>query len=388
MKIGYLFKSEYFKFNQGMLKKRKAFFFEDHLRKFEKKLLDYFIKIGLEKGRNEIESHILGYIMLHQNLTQQHIKELSKEYYIKNTRRGISNGSISAVLNGIYSKLGVIKKKKVERSNYLFEYSISGQISRSSLESSRMGLKLINDFISDIQQISSSLKKISTKEITDHDFYKKFTKRMTDLIEFTNSYKNIMEKSISYHQKDSNDKDSQEKSPVIKNREDQEELFSDNIIDLEKNLITKIIKCPLFQFLKTDYIRIMGYFITRERLTQKNLKKLTGYSIGHISQGLNKLLGLEIIQSYKEDGVRQSTYIMKSIGYSLMKRYLDAIRKTNEYKPMLIEMNKELDDKKEEWQDSNGYFQIMNFLKERIDMMDYFDFLEEIMENELNKFSK
>jgi DNA-binding transcriptional regulator GbsR (MarR family) len=206
-------------------------------------------------------------------------------------------------------------------------------------------------------------------------------------MEFIFSYKNIIEKSISFHRKNSNDKNNQKNPSIDKNREDHEEISNENIFSLEKKLISLIIKSPIFQFLKSDYIRISGYFITREKCTQKKLKSLTGYSIGHISQGLNKLLELEIIQSYKEKGVRKSTYIMNSIGYSLIKRYLVTIQKTNEFKPMLIGINEQLENRKEEWQKLNGYGQIKKFVEERIEMMEYFDFLEEIMENELKKFS-
>jgi len=388
MKIGYLFKSEFFKLNQGMLKKKKSLFFDGDLRRFEKILLDYFVEVGLEKGRNEIDSHILGYLMLHQKLTQKHIRELSKELFIKNSKRGISNGSISAFLNGIYSKIGILKKKKVEGSNYLFEYSVSRHISRASLESTKIGMKIINDYISSLHQIINSLKKISTQNIADLDFNNLFVKRMDDILKFTKSYKIIIEKSISYHEKDSKDKITQVKSSITKKSEDQEEISIDNIFSLEEELISEMIKTPLFQFLKADYIRIMGYFITREKLTQKDLKKLTGFSIGHISQGLKKLLELELIQSYKEQGIRHSTYIMKSIGYSLIKRYLGAIQKSNSFKPNLIEINEELENRKKEWQDLNGYTQIKNFVGERIEMMNYFDFLEEIMEIELIRFKE
>jgi len=194
-----------------------------------------------------------------------------------------------------------------------------------------------------------------------------------------------MEKSLMYHMNELKEKNSQVKPSITKNNEEQEEISSKNIYDLEEKLILLIEKSPLFSFLKSDYIRIMGYFITREKLTQQNLKTLTGYSVGHISQGLNKLLELEIIESYKEKGARQSTYIMKSIGYSLLKRFLGAIRKGNEFKPMLIEINDQMENRKEEWRDLNGYSQIKTFVEERIEMMRYFDFLEEIMENELNK---
>jgi DNA-binding transcriptional regulator GbsR (MarR family) len=387
MKIGYLFKSEFFKFNQGMLKKGKSLFFEGELKRFEKILLDYFVEVGNEKGRNEIDSHILGYLMLHQNLTQKQIRELSREYFIKNTKRGISNGSISNILNGIYFKIGIINKNKVDGSNYLFEYSTSRHISRSTLESTMIGLRFINDLISSSLQISNSLQEISVKDVSDVEFYNKFIKRMNEFMEFIFSYKNIIEKSISFHRKNSNDKNNQKNPSIDKNREDHEEISNENIFSLEKKLISLIIKSPIFQFLKSDYIRISGYFITREKCTQKKLKSLTGYSIGHISQGLNKLLELEIIQSYKEKGVRKSTYIMNSIGYSLIKRYLVTIQKTNEFKPMLIGINEQLENRKEEWQKLNGYGQIKKFVEERIEMMEYFDFLEEIMENELKKFS-
>ncbi|QEE14406.2 hypothetical protein DSAG12_00219 [Promethearchaeum syntrophicum] len=366
-----------------MVKKKKSLFFDDKLRKFEKELLDYFVEVGLEKGRNDIDSHILGYLMLHQNLTQKQIRELSRELFIKNTKRGISNGSISAFLNGIYSKIGILKKDKVEGSNYLFEYSLSRHISRSTLESTKIGLRIVNDYISSVHQISNLLSKISSRDIIDLDFYNLFVKRMDEILKFTKSYKIIMEKSINYHEKNSNDKIPQDKSSITKNDEVPEKKTIDDIYSLEEELISETVKTPLFQFLKADYIRIMGYFITREKLTQKELKELTGFSIGHISQGLKKLLELELIQSYKEHGKRQSTYIMKSIGYSLMKRFLGAIQKSNAFKPNLIEIDEKLENRKKEWQDLNGYAQIKAFVEERIEMMNYFDFLEETMVIEL-----
>jgi len=369
-----------------MLRKRKSYFFEVVFKRFEKEILEYFVETGLEKGRSEIESHILGYLMLHQNLTQKQIIELSREYFVKNTRHGISKGSISAVLNGIYFKVGIIKKKKIEGSKNFFKYSMTRHVSRSTLENSKIGLALIDDFISHNQHISNSLKNIPTKEISDPNFYNKFLKRMNDLEEFTNSYKIIMEKSISFHMKDSSDKEKQSKISGKKNSRSIEEISKEDIYTLEEKMITIITKSPLFQFLKTDYIPIMGYFITREKFSQKDLKNLTGYSTGHISQGLNYLLGLNLIESYKENGARHSTYKMKSIGYSLLSRYLKAIQKSNEFKPRLTEINEELENKKKEWQDLNGYHQIKAFVKERIEMMDYFDFLEVSMEEELKKF--
>ena len=79
---------------------------------------------------------------------------------------------------------------------------------------------------------------------------------------------------------------------------------------------------------------------------------------------------------------------MKSIGYSLMKRFLGAIQKSNAFKPNLIEINEELENRKNEWQDLNGYTQIKNFVEERIEMMNYFDFLEETMAIELIRFKE
>jgi len=369
-----------------MFRKNKSYFFDDIFKRFEKEILDYIVESGREKGRSEIESHILGYLMLHQSLTQKQIIELSRGHYVKNTRSGISKGSISAVLNGIYFKIGIIKKKKVEGSKNFFKYSITRQVSRSTLENSKLGLALINDFISQNQQISKALKYIPTNDVSDLNFYNKFIKRMNDLEEFTKSYKIIMEKFISFHMKNSLDKKKQSKISVKNNSKSLEEISNKDIYILEEKLITIITKSPLFQFLKTDYIPIMGYFITREKFSQKDLKILTGYSIGHISQGLNNLLGLNVIESYKEDGARHSTYIMKSVGFSLLNRYLKAIQKSNEFKPKLYEINEELELKREKWQDLNGYYQIKEFVKDRIEMMDYYDFLEETMEEELKKF--
>ena len=92
---------------------------------------------------------------------------------------------------------------------------------------------------------------------------------MNEFMEFIYSYKNIMEKSISFHRKNSNDKETQINPSIDKNREDHEEISKENIFSLEEKLVSLILKSPIFQFLKSDYIRIMGYFITREKCTQK-----------------------------------------------------------------------------------------------------------------------
>lgn len=362
--------------------------FEGDLQKIEKLILDYFVEIGQEKGRGEIESHILGYLLLHQKLTHKQIKALSKMYFIKNTKEGFSNGSISEVLNGTYLKIGLIKKEKVEGSKNFFQYSVNNQLSRASLESSQTSLILINNLDNELQQISNSLKDI-IPEVSDQRFYNQFRRRMEEFEEFITSYRYLMKKCILFHQKDAfNEKrDKRGKNPILKSKEIQEDINIGDIFELEEKFIILITKCPLFQFLKANHLRILGYFITREKLTQKELKILTDYSSGHISQGLNHLLNLNIIESYKEKGARCGTYILKSIAYSLINRFRKAIHKSIDFKSKLIEIREELDVRKNQWQKLNGYKQIATFVSNTIELMRYFDFLEDIMEKELNKLN-
>ena len=92
---------------------------------------------------------------------------------------------------------------------------------------------------------------------------------------------------------------------------------------IEDEVIEFLMTSPLFMGEKPIFLTIKSYFITRESLTQKELKKLTGYSSGAISQELNRLVEKGMIEVSKISSSGEKTYQMKSIVISFLNYYLN-----------------------------------------------------------------
>jgi DNA-binding transcriptional regulator GbsR (MarR family) len=91
--------------------------------------------------------------------------------------------------------------------------------------------------------------------------------------------------------------------------------FDSEIKKIEDEFIDFIVSSPLFIGEKLIFSTIKAYFMTRENLTQEELKELSGFSSGAISQELKKLLkrGLIEISNISNTGKMTSEFLLKSI---------------------------------------------------------------------------
>ena len=133
-------------------------------------------------------------------------------------------------------------------------------------------------------------------------------------------------------------------------------------------------------------IKILGYFITRRVLNNKLLQKLTGLSAGSISQGLNLLLSMKLIEKEKKSS--RQLYKMKSVVLTLLNLLIETRKKRLQWEPIAIQILKELDDHMIELCDSNGYYEIYTLLLHVLRLFPMYkkqiEFIE-ICKNEIDK---
>ncbi len=85
------------------------------MKKYEDGLIEFFKRLGRLKGQSEVFSTILGYLMIHKNLTQEQLKELSN----------YSRGAISTNLKTLVES-GFVKKELIKGTRkYLYSVGSS-----------------------------------------------------------------------------------------------------------------------------------------------------------------------------------------------------------------------------------------------------------------------
>ncbi|MFX1388127.1 MAG: MarR family transcriptional regulator [Promethearchaeota archaeon] len=109
--------------------------FEGKIKEYEQILIDFVLDSGRAKSVDPNLQLILGYIGIHQKLTQNQLKDLT----------GLSSGTISKKLREILA-LGVVKKEKIPKTNeylYINTPESYGDIADATLEE----FKEINEFL-------------------------------------------------------------------------------------------------------------------------------------------------------------------------------------------------------------------------------------------------
>ena len=128
-----------------------------------------------------------------------------------------------------------------------------------------------------------------------------------------------------------------------------------DVAKFEKELIEFMIRSPLFFDQNQIFSMIKSYFITRKYLDQASLRKITGLSAGKVSQELQNLIEMGLVEENKLDNSRKIIYSMESIQKSFIASSINAVREIAEWQSKLRKIKEELDRDKEELQKLRGY---------------------------------
>jgi len=128
------------------------FRFKGKIKDYEKTLIKFFIDIGKNKDTPAKVTRILGYLIIHNKLSQSNLKELT----------GYSMGTISTTLGNLI-ELGVVQKERIASSNkYL--YSTIGDLPKIFETSSEVSIEQFILIIKFIENKLNELEEFRGKE--------------------------------------------------------------------------------------------------------------------------------------------------------------------------------------------------------------------------------
>ncbi|MHA1489016.1 MAG: hypothetical protein ACTSRI_05105 [Promethearchaeota archaeon] len=154
---------------------RKPHIFEGKIREYEKRLIECFVEAGRIKGQNPVFSSIIGYLLVHKEVTQAQLKELT----------GFSKGSISANLNILLNSPAV--KKKIIKGTRKYLYSFGGDLSEIASSISMYKTEINEIAIKFIQAKAHELNKNIDKK-----GYKILSERMGEISNFLQIHKKLI----------------------------------------------------------------------------------------------------------------------------------------------------------------------------------------------------
>jgi DNA-binding transcriptional regulator GbsR (MarR family) len=149
------------------------------LRSIEKKLTEIIADMGHLKGRSTKATKILAYIYIHQEVTQQHLQELT----------GYSLGTISTALQDL-EKTGTVSKTPCPNSHRHL-YKANGKLMQALSKSMTEFPTYLTQMKEFLRKTEEKLKKPSLQNKQGYETIKQFTDEMSTLIV---AYEHILKK--------------------------------------------------------------------------------------------------------------------------------------------------------------------------------------------------
>jgi DNA-binding transcriptional regulator GbsR (MarR family) len=140
--------------------------------------------------------------------------------------------------------------------------------------------------------------------------------------------------------------------------------FDPEVYLIEDDIISHFLSSPIFANRDPLFIKILLLFITRKNLTQKTIQDVTGMSAGKISEEVNVLLDMGLIEIEKKSKTGKITYSANSAGMVLLNFTGSIIEKLVKWENELRKMKEELEAKRPQLNDLNGYERLYQNVKQ------------------------
>jgi DNA-binding transcriptional regulator GbsR (MarR family) len=317
---------------------------------FEKSIINYFIESGKLKRLSDKYSTIWAYLNIREKLTQEELIKLT------NFSAGTVSKSLKKLIGyGILKKTShpTSRKKQYEMIQVLSQ--MSGQFKAvidnytngldSLLKNINTNLEEINDKLDKIKGINDEVYEINLakRNIPEKlDNIKQFSNEFTEILPKLKTLASSIEEMVRSDGKKSNihskPKDMSNLIPIALNKIDSK------LDDLKNEIVNQYIRINLA--MGTDEIKtkvLINFYIKRE-LTQKELRELTGYSAGKISEVLEELIDSGLITEEIPEGRGPYIYTIKdfqkSLFMSIKKSTEIYLHYSEEFKKIKEEINK------------------------------------------------
>jgi DNA-binding transcriptional regulator GbsR (MarR family) len=135
-------------------------------------------------------------------------------------------------------------------------------------------------------------------------------------------------------------------------------IFDPEVFEIEDEIINHLLTSPMFESREPFFIRIFGLFLTRKYLTQKTIRRVTGLSVGKVSEEVNHLLEMGLIEKGKVSEKGKITYVASSAALMFLKFTKFALTNLMEWENELLDIKAHLDSNKDTLMHMKGYEKI------------------------------
>lgn len=140
-------------------------------------------------------------------------------------------------------------------------------------------------------------------------------------------------------------------------------IFNPKVKKIEDDIINFVMNSRLFTGKDTISLLVLGYFLTRRVLTQKDLKNLTGLSTGKISRELNRLIYLGYIEKQLTRG-SQTYYHIKSAKLSLFPYISEFLNVVKKWELRFEQIKKQIEENNTEFEQYENFKTISEIVKQ------------------------
>ncbi|WP_371804557.1 hypothetical protein [Candidatus Lokiarchaeum ossiferum] len=300
----------------------------------ESDIIKYIVDTGKIRGRPDVIVHLFAYIVVFGPISQQELVSISKKYYFKKNRSGISSGTISKYLNNYFLTNKIVEKIRVQNKPPAYKYRLKFPVNEYITQIQIILQTEVDEINSIIDDIFNNNEKFSSNSVSIEK--QKFFQRLNEFKAFLNVLRHKI-KNYKHGYETS-------KTPII--NQILKPSFNKKVeIDSIEHAFIDILSTTFLLGLYSEYYsKILGYFITRKTLTQRKLRQLTGFSLGTISEGLNLLLQLNFITIESTGKKGKISYSMNSIEDAFFKKIGQYLSQIDQLHPILLNIQENLNE--------------------------------------------
>lgn len=131
---------------------------------------------------------------------------------------------------------------------------------------------------------------------------------------------------------------------------------------------------------------VMAYFYIRRNLTQQDLRKLTGFSAGAISNAVRQLVDINMITREMVPGTHTHRYKMETLPFRSPKYFLQTEKTLEKRHKQLKELKDILDDHNDEMRNLEGYQRVYAVVTLLLELISSVPRFMALIEEELDRF--
>lgn len=166
-----------------------------------------------------------------------------------------------------------------------------------------------------------------------------------------------------------------------------EHIFEGKMRDFEKQIVDSFVKIGEFRYLTPKVSTIFAYLVIHGALTQSNLKDLTGYSLGTISNTLNLMMSINLVDKKLIPGTHTFIYhLFRGSSETMPQSSQYKLESVNEAKIFFQNKIKELEESK--LKNCKGYIILLRRLREMMEFLNIWIKLLQIQKDMILQFKK